>query len=115
MKNILIRNTRDPLFSFSREEVEDYLKTALRGRAEAAYLFGSFVRDELCPESDIDVMIVTETDLSFPVRGRIFEDLRDRLPSLEILVYTPAEFASLTADPSPGFWSSAAADMVRLF
>lgn len=114
MKTILIKNTRDPLCGFTRDELKNYLVNALRSRVAEAYLFGSFARGALTPDSDIDLLLVADTGLPFPVRGRLFEDLRDRIPSLEFFVYTPAEFASLTEDPSPGFWNSVVREMVRL-
>jgi len=34
--------------------------------------------------------------------------------SMDLLAYTPDEFAKLTTEPSPGFWSSAVGSMRRL-
>lgn len=114
MADILVRSSRDPLFGMSPQEVVQYLRSALKGRVREAYLFGSFARQELHPESDIDLLVVAETDLPFPERGLAFSDLRDRLPSLEIFVYTPQEFCQLVTDPSPGFWISVVREMVRI-
>lgn len=112
--SILVVNARDPLFGMNRQEVLEYLRCGLRGRALEAYVYGSFARRRMGPESDVDCIVVAATDLPFPVRGSLFDDLRDRLPSLEILVYTPEEFAGLTADPSPGFWRSVTRDLERV-
>jgi predicted nucleotidyltransferase len=98
----------------TRKEAINHLRHSLSGRVREAYIYGSFARNELHPDSDIDCIAVTETDLPFPVRGCLFDDLRDRLPSLETLVYTPEEFAGLTEDPSPGFWTSVRRDLVRI-
>ncbi len=114
MREILVRSRRDPLFCLTREKALEHIRSSLRGRVQAAYVYGSFARDDMGPDSDIDCMVVAETEIPFPMRGRPFDDLRDRLPSLEILVYTPAEFARLTTDPSPGFWQSVARDLVRI-
>lgn len=114
VREILIRSNRDPLFGLTREEALEHIRSSLRGRVRRAYLYGSFARGDSGPDSDIDCMVVAETELPFPERGRLFDDLRDRLPSLEILVYTPEEFARLTADPSPGFWESVARELVRV-
>jgi predicted nucleotidyltransferase len=114
MPEILVTNRRYPLLGLSREEALEKIRAALRGRVLQAYVYGSFARDELCPNSDIDCILVTQTDAPFPVRGRAFEDLRDILPSLEMLVYTPDEFARLTTDPSPGFWTSVTRDLTRI-
>ncbi len=110
VREILIRSNRDPLFGLTREEALEHIRSSLRGRVRRAYLYGSFARGDSGPDSDIDCMVVAETELPFPERGRLFDDLRDRLPSLEILV----EFARLTADPSPGFWESVARELVRV-
>ena len=114
MSDILFRSARDPLFGFSREEFLDYIRRTLEGRVKAAFSYGSYAREEMRGDSDIDLIVVTETDLPYPVRGRLFDDLRSRVPSLEILVYTPEEFASLTEDPSPGFWTSVVKEMARV-
>ena len=114
MSSILIANRRDPLFGLSREQTLDYLRRSLAGRVHAAYVYGSFARNEMHPDSDIDCILAVETELAFPVRGQLFFDLRDRLPSLEILVYTPMELADLTGDPSPGFWASVTRELQRI-
>lgn len=108
-RKILIRSKRDPLYGFTPEGLIDFLKEALTGRAEQAYLYGSFGTEAFSRHSDIDLMIVCETDITFIERPSLFFDLRDRVPSLEILVYTPEEYESLTTDPSPGFWRSVVA------
>ena len=81
-KPILIKHSRDPLFGFSKDQALSFLHTALEGRCEAAYLYGSFARDELDAQSDIDCIVVADTHLPFPERPSPFNDLRKRLPSL---------------------------------
>jgi predicted nucleotidyltransferase len=114
VRDILVRSSRDPLCGLSRDQAVEHIRSCVRGRVREAWLYGSFARDELDPDSDIDCMLVADTDLPFPERGRLFDDLRDRLPSLEILVYTPEEFGRLTGDPSPGFWQSVVRELVRI-
>lgn len=111
---ILRKNKRNPLHGMSRAETLDYLKTSLAGKCQAAYLYGSFARDDLHADSDIDCMIVAETETPFTERAHEFGDLRLTLPSLEILVYTPEEFASLTENPSTGFWQSVVKDLMQI-
>jgi predicted nucleotidyltransferase len=114
VREILQKNDRDPLFSFTRAEAIEHIKSSLRGRVHEAYLYRSFARGDMDPDSDIDCMVVADTGVPFPMQGRLFDDLRDRLPSLEVLVYTRKEFQSLTTEPSPGFWRSVTKDLVRI-
>ncbi|MFW6209630.1 MAG: nucleotidyltransferase domain-containing protein [Spirochaetota bacterium] len=86
----------------------------LKDRALAAYLFGSFNTDKFSRHSDVDLFIITDTEVPFVERPLLFNDLLDAFPSLDILVYTPDEFRTLTSDPSPGFWSSAVSNMKRI-
>ena len=113
-RKILVKPKRDPLFGLSRDAAICFMQSALSGRCQKAFVYGSFARDEMHSESDIDCVIITETDLPFIERTRMFEDLRTTLPSIEALVYTPAEFDRLTTDPSPCFWKSVVAELVRV-
>ena len=58
-------------------------------------LFGSVARGDLHAGSDIDLLIVKETPLSFADRiPEVLECLNSKMP-LEPLVYTPDEFEKL--------------------
>lgn len=58
-------------------------------------LFGSLARGDVGPWSDIDLILVKETDRRF--LDRLDEFYRAVLPktAVDVLVYTPAEFAEL--------------------
>ncbi len=70
--------------------------------AHAAWIFGSHARGTAEDESDIDVIVVAPT-------GRPFvERFRDYLPAIvnagvgvDMLVYTPEEFARMQAEERP--------------
>jgi uncharacterized protein len=62
-------------------------------RATRAVLFGSAARGEADQWSDLDPVVVAETDRPFFERFHDFEGLYDVWPRLDLLVYTPAEFA----------------------
>ena len=113
-REILITYNRNPLRGYKPKAFVRKIATMLEGRAAAAYLFGSINTDQFSRHSDVDLFIITETDVPFVERPLLFDDLLDTFPSLDILVYTPDEFRALTSDPSPGFWSSAVANMKRI-
>mgnify|MGYP006306094525 CR=1 FL=1 len=113
-RSILYTDTRDPLYGFTRREVIEAVRSCFSGTAEAVYVYGSFAREELHAGSDIDLIVVMETDLPFVERGGLADCIRERIPSVEPLVYTPDEFASLTGNPTAGFWESVVAEMVRV-
>jgi len=60
---------------------------------QRAVAFGSYARGVADAWSDLDLVVVMETDLPRLERGRLLADLYDALPvSLDVLVFTPAEF-----------------------
>ena len=113
-EEILVSNTRDPLYGKSRAEIERLFRERLAGRVRRAYFFGSFAADTMDNDSDIDLLLVRETDEPFIERPAAFFDMLDIVPTCDILVYTPDEFAALTRDPSAGFWQDVTASMKRL-
>lgn len=114
MSGILVRDNRDPLFGFTRESFLSLLKDKLKGRVVSAWIFGSFATDTLKPSSDVDLILVKNSNLPFLERGREFFDLLDIGPAIDILVYTPEEFQKLTENPSVGFWTSVVKEMIRV-
>ena len=65
----------------------------LAAEVKRAVAFGSYARGVADAWSDLDLVIVMETGLPKLERGRLLDDLYDALPvSLDILVFTPAEF-----------------------
>ena len=61
--------------------------------ANQAVAFGSYARGVADAWSDLDLVVVIETGLPRPERGRLLGDLYDALPvSLDLLVFTPSEF-----------------------
>ena len=67
-------------------------------RPEKVVLFGSYARGTATPDSDVDLLIVMETDASPTDRYLIVSRLlRPRLFPLDILVKTPAEIEQALA------------------
>jgi predicted nucleotidyltransferase len=111
--DILIRSHRDPLFGMTRDEYITKLKKILYGRVSEAYFFGSFTGSEFGVHSDIDIILVCETDKPFHLRAIDFEDLLDLVPSTDILVYTHDELETLITEETFGFWKSVKDSMVK--
>jgi len=59
---------------------------------ERILLFGSLVSDEIGPWSDIDLVIVQQTELRFLDRLKEMIDLLQPQVGMDLLVYTPEEF-----------------------
>lgn len=94
-------------------DFEEKLRTSLRGRVDRAYVFGSYGTDAFRPGSDIDLILVCDTELPFVERPRLFEDLYRIYPRLDLLVYTEEEFAQQLSE-SVGFWASVKAGLREL-
>ena len=61
--------------------------------ASRAIAFGSYARGVADAWSDLDLVVVMETDLPRVERGVLLGDLYDVIPvSLDLLVFTPSEF-----------------------
>ncbi|MBM3676248.1 MAG: nucleotidyltransferase domain-containing protein [Actinobacteria bacterium] len=90
------------------------LRAALRAFGyERAILFGSAARGDVHEGSDLDVIVVRRTDLPFVERPRA---LIERLPAglaVDVLVYTPEEFARLSRNPR-GVVAAALAEGIEL-
>lgn len=68
-------------------------------QAERIYLFGSFARGEEDELSDLDVVIFKRTTQPFLERLReVSKFLPADLGTVDVLVYTPEEFATMLAN-----------------
>lgn len=80
---------------------------------QRAILFGSAARGDMHEGSDLDVIVVRATDLPFVERPRALLEALPRGLAVDVLVYTPEEFARLSRDPR-GVLASALAEGVEL-
>ena len=69
-----------------------------RNEVFKAVLFGSAVRDTETKKSDIDLMIVMETDKRFFDRYDAFDEISEimRGTSVDLLIYTPQELENIS-------------------
>jgi len=74
--------------------VNEVIHTIVKGyQPEKVILFGSYARNEQTSDSDLDLLIVKDTDQTFVQRQKTVRSLFDRQPlAMDILIYTPAEF-----------------------
>lgn len=94
------------VLDYPRQEIEEFLHRKLsRHGVKEAYLFGSYAQNTLTAWSDLDLLIVAESQQPFVERPRQFFDLLDLGIPIDILVYTPEEFQQLRHSGS-GFWRS---------
>jgi predicted nucleotidyltransferase len=71
------------------------------GRARRVIAFGSVARGQADPGSDLDLMIIADTDRPFFERFKDFAGLYEIWPRLDLLIYTPEEFARKVAEENP--------------
>jgi len=76
------------------------LRPHLKG-ARRAIVFGSVARGEADDASDLDLVIVADTQRPFLERHRDFAGLWDVWPRLDLLVYTPAELEQMQSEGNP--------------
>lgn len=78
-----------------------------------AYIFGSFATGNCTEWSDIDLVVVTLTDQPFLERPRQFDEIYELGIPIDLLVYTPEEFADLKGSGAP-FWKEFDRQNIRI-
>ncbi|MFW5909554.1 MAG: nucleotidyltransferase domain-containing protein [Thiohalospira sp.] len=103
----VLERSRPPVsvLDFDTADLAQRFADRLQDRVEEAWLFGSLAAGTAGPWSDVDLLLVTETAEPFVERPRAFADIREPGIPLDLLVYTPAEYADLPRT-NPGFWKA---------
>jgi len=113
MSCLIKATSKFDLLKMDRSLLIENFCQSLSGRVQAAYLFGSFATGDYRSGSDIDLILISETQLPFTKRGMEFADLFDIYPALDLLVYTQDEFDRALEDPQ-GFWLSVKKSLNRI-
>ena len=90
---------------WTRDQLIALLREILRGRAREAYLIGSHAAGTADRDSDVDLILVCDTRLSWPERAQEF-DLFPRLENLNLVIYTTAEWENMREVHSPFLWQA---------
>lgn len=69
--------------------------------ARKVIVFGSVARGDADAGSDLDLIIVADTTRPFFERHKDFAGLYEVWPRLDLLIYTPEEFAQMVAEERP--------------
>ena len=77
----------------SEDKIEEVIKRIVENiNPQRIILFGSYTKDNFNEHSDLDLLIIKNTDLPSHKRGRvIFKHLRGLKIPVDIVVYTPEE------------------------
>lgn len=99
----------------TREAFFTELKNLLTKKASAAYVFGSLASNEFHADSDLDLIIVTDSiDKPFIERPLAFPELLSLPMEVDVLVYTSEEFSKLEKESKVGFWKTAFKQMIKI-
>lgn len=81
------------------QELARYLRLLTeRGNPEKVILFGTLATGRINEWSDIDLVVVEQTELSFFERLRRIRKLLQPRVGIDVMVYTPEEFNRLSSE-----------------
>ncbi|MBC8235056.1 nucleotidyltransferase domain-containing protein [bacterium] len=84
------------------EHLKQRINDALVGKhLQHVIVFGSYARGDYDQYSDLDIIIVCNTQLPFVERFREFHQLFELPMAVELLVYTPQEFERMVERENP--------------
>ncbi|MBF0360767.1 MAG: nucleotidyltransferase domain-containing protein [Oligoflexia bacterium] len=105
----------DALKGLSLNDYIANLSSYLQGKAEKAYIFGSYAKGNYTVDSDLDLIIVCKTNLPFFERFTLFPKIFEWTNELDILIYTPEEFEKIKNEKHVGFWKENFKTMKKIF
>jgi len=90
-----------------------FLKKLSKRVIKSCYLFWSLAFNDTTPWSDVDILIIAETEKPFIERPLDYQELFDLGVSLDIIVYTPDEFIKVKRSTS-GFGAEMQKKMIKV-
>ncbi len=95
----MIQKNTVPTIELIRELLLPFLS---RSAAKKVVVFGSYAREEADEYSDLDLIIVAETETPFLERFRDYTGIFDIwLKGLDMLIYTPDELERMQEEENP--------------
>lgn len=82
----------------NNEKIENIVQKLKAYNPQKVILFGSYARGDVNEASDIDMLIIKDTNTKFTKRIDEVLDICDDCTKLEPLVYTPEEIANMVAN-----------------
>ena len=85
---------------WTREKLVRLLERRLKGKAQEAWLIGSHAARRAHAHSDVDLILVRDTNLPWPERAKPLLPLLAPFGAMDLLVYTPGEWRELSRSPT---------------
>jgi predicted nucleotidyltransferase len=89
---------KKPMPEYLKQQIIDAL---IGKKLQQVIIFSSYARGNYDQYSDLDIIIVCDTQLPFVERFREFHPLFELPMAIELLVYTPQEFAGMIERENP--------------
>ena len=81
---------------------EDLAIAVAKGKASKAIVFGSYARGDSDQYSDLDMIVIADTDKTFFKRRDDFDAVFEVWPrAIDLLIYTADEFAQMIREGNP--------------
>ena len=81
---------------------EDLAVAVAQGKAQKAIVFGSYARGDVDQYSDLDMIIIADTEKTFFCRRDDFGAVyKVWTRAMDLLIYTPDEFAQMIREGNP--------------
>lgn len=108
---ILLKNESPyDLSNIRVEEILQQIRNKIFEKVDHIYLFGSVARGDFSTQSDIDLILIKETNIDFVCRSLEFVEILNIFPRIDIFVYTKEEFAKIQLD-RPKMWGNILKEM----